>query len=637
MIWGDTRRHPLTNMTHTYHVLIIDDDLAQAEMVREFLGIAGYQHVDHTTDIQSAWQRLGEQSYDIILLDYRLPDGTGLELLEQLSRRGQHIPVVMVTGQGNERIAVQAIQHGAADYLLKSGDYLITLPALIHKTIQAHQLKLSIERTQEQIRYQATLLNNVRDAIVVWDLAGRITYWNPAAEMLFGCNADERLGQPVASVYLSVFKPPITAPKEGETGGAHIVRQFQGPLGKTLWVSSRVTPLLDHNQPERPLGYMDVSHDITRSIEAEQALRDSEARYRAIVEDYQTELICRYKPNGTLTFANEVYCRYFGKTRDELLGMNFLYFIPESERPKLVQHLSTFSQAKPVGALEHQINLPGQGLRWLQRTDRAIFDDSGKIFEFQSVGRDITDRKRLEAQIQAAQTHLVHAARLATIGEVASGVAHQIYNPLTTIIADAQILLRQLPASQPGRESAEAIEQAGWRLQKVVQRLLEFTRPETQALSLLSVNETVQRALSLVHASIESIGGQLEAQLGEGLPQVRGNAQQLESLWVNLLLLARDAIAVQMTNDHQPAIRVITRAQTLAEVRVEVWDNGRPIPAEQRATIFEPNFVGPTSGRGTGMELSICREIVRQHGGQIAAKSTSDHDTIIFVTLPAEA
>jgi PAS domain S-box-containing protein len=531
---------------------------------------------------------------------------------------------------------VQAILHGAADYLLKSGDYIITLPALIHKTVQANQLKLSIQRTQEQIRYQATLLNNVRDAIVVWDLTGRITYWNPSAEALFDCPAEERLGQPVASVYLSIFNPPVALPKEGDTAGTHVVRQLQVQDGKTIWVSSRVTTLRDDTLPERPLGYMDVSHDITRSIEAERALRESEARYRAIVEDYQTELICRFKPNGMLTFANAVYCSYFGKTREELLGMNFLYFIPENERPKLIQHLSAFGPVKPVGTLEHQINLPGQGLRWLQRTDRAIFDDRGRIFEFQSVGRDITDRKRLEAQIQAAQAQLVHAARMATIGEIASGVAHQIYNPLTTIIADAQILLRQLPAKQPGRESAEAIEQAGWRLQSVVQRLMEFSRPATESLSSLSVNETIQSALSLVHASIESIGGQLEAQLGEDLPPIRGNAQQLENLWVNLLLLARDAVAVQMSDAKIPAIRVISGAETPAEIIVEIRDNGRPIPAEHLDTIFEPNFIGPTSGRGTGMELSICREIVRQHSGQIRAKSTDGHDTIILVSLPAE-
>ena len=380
---------------------------------------------------------------------------------------------------------------------------------------------------------------------------------------------------------------------------------------------------------------MDVSHDITRRVEAEQALRESEARYRAIVEDYQTELICRFKPNGMLTFANEVYCRYFGKSRDELIGMNFLYFIPDDERPKLIHHLSAFNLARPVATLEHQVSLPGQSIRWLQRTDRAIFDDRGRIFEFQSVSRDITDRVNLEAQIQAAQAHLVHAARMATIGEVASGVAHQIYNPLTTIIADAQILLRQLPARQPGRDSAEAIEQAGWRLQQVVQRLLEFSRPATEALSPLSVNVTIQRALNLVHASIESIGGQLESCLSDELPLVRGNAQQLESLWVNLLLLARDAVAVQVANEHQPLIQVISRTETPAEVVVEIRDNGRPIHADQLATVFEPNFVGPTGSRGTGMELSICREIVRQHGGRITAESSADHDTIILVSLPA--
>jgi two-component system cell cycle sensor histidine kinase/response regulator CckA len=621
-------------MADTYRVLIIDDDLAQAEMVSEFLKIAGYQQVDHTSDLQGAWQRLNEQPFDIILLDYRLPDGTGLELLEQLSRHGRQIPVVMVTGQGNERIAAQAIQHGAADYLLKSGDYLITLPALIHKTVQAHQLKLSIQHTQEQIRYQATLLNNVRDAIVVWDLSGQITYWNRAAEVLFSCDARERLGQPVANVYLSIFKPPIAIPKQDETGAAHVVRQFQVQDGKTVWVSSHVTPLYSGSPHERPLGYMDVTHDITRRVEAEQALRESEARYRAIVEDYQTELICRFKPNGMLTFANEVYCRYFGKSRDELIGMNFLYFIPEDERPKLIHHLSAFNPSRPVATLEHQTNLPGQGTRWLQRTDRAIFDDRGRIFEFQSVSRDITDRVNLEAQIQAAQAHLVHAARMATIGEVASGVAHQIYNPLTTIIADAQILLRQLPARQPGRDSAEAIEQAGWRLQQVVQRLLEFSRPATEALSPLSVNVTIQRALSLVHASIESIGGKLESSLSDELPLVRGNSQQLENLWVNLLLLARDAMALQVSNDHQPMIQVISRLETPAEIVVEIRDNGRPIDANQLASVFEPNFSGPTGGRGTGMELSICREIVRQHGGQITAETNPDHDTIILVSLP---
>lgn len=634
----------ILGMGYNYRLLIVDDDLAQAEMVSEFLRISGYTHIDHAADVRSAWQRLAQsttagQPYDILLLDYKLPDGTGLDILDELQQRGYQIPVVMITGQGTERVAVQAIQHGAADYLLKGGEYLITLPALIHKTIQSHQLKLSVERTQEQIRYQALLLNNVRDAVVVWDLSGLITYWNPAAVALFGWSAEERLGRPVAQIYLSAFTPAITLPRDGDVASPHTVRQHTAREGKRIWVSSHVTALRDAGQENRLLGYMDVSHDITRRVEAEQALRESEARYRAIVEDYQTELICRFKPNGALTFANEVYCRYFGKSRDELLGMNLLYYVPENERPRLIQHLSAFSPSHAVATLEHQVSLPEHGLRWLQRTDRAIFDERGRLFEFQSVARDITDRKSMEAQIHAAQAHLVQAARMATIGEIASGVAHQIYNPLTTIIADAQILLRSLREDEAARESAEAIEQAGWRLQQVVQRLMEFSRPASETHTRISVNETIHSALSLVHASIEAIGCRLERRLADGLPQVMGNPRQLESLWVNLLLLARDAVEAQ-GGGKERLIRILSQEDARGAVCVEVRDNGCPIPPEQFATIFEPNFVGPTSGRGTGMELSICREIARQHGGQITAESAlagaPGGETVFLVTLPVE-
>jgi len=618
-------------MSDTCRVLIVDDDSAQVEMIREFLHISGLLDVDNAADIRSMWQCLKSRPYDIVLLDFKLPDGNGLDVLEQMPVRGYSLPVVMVTGQGNERVAVQSIQRGAADYLLKSGEYMVTLPALIRKTVSAHELKLSVERTLEQIRYQALLLNNVRDAIVVWDMPGNITYWNPAASALFGWSEEERLGRPVSQFYLSAFSPPIAPPSEGDTTG-HFVRKYVNRENKTIWVSSRITTLRDAEEQNRLIGYMDVSHDITRRVEAEQALRESEARYRAIVEDYQTELICRFQPNGTLTFANEVYCRYFGKARDELLGMNFLFYIPETERHKLVQHLTSFSPDKPVVTLEHQVNVPDQGMRWLQRTDRAIFDDRGRIFEFQSVGRDITDRKRMEAQILAAQAHLVQAARMATIGEMASGVAHQIYNPLTTIIADAQILLRRLPADQPGRDSAEAIEQAGWRLQQVVQRLMEFSRPAAEVLSLLLVNETLQSAVSLVSPQIEAAGCQMESFLSDGMPPVRGNPRQLESLWVNLLLLAKDAVI----DDREHTIRIQSNASPSGMVVVEIRDNGRPIPADQLATIFEPNFIGPAGGRGTGMELSICREIVRQHGGQITAESAIDRDTIFRITLPVE-
>lgn len=618
-------------MNEERRILIVEDDHAHAEMVMEFLRLSGYMHMDWAGNIHSLWTYLDQSSYDIVLLDYRLPDGTGLDVLEQMQAQGYQVPVVMVTGQGNERVAVQAIQRGAADYLLKSGDYLITLPSLIHKTIQAHQLQLSIEKSSDQVRYQATLLDNVQDAIVVWDLDGIITYWNPSATALFGWHAEERLGRPVSQVYLTAFSPTIKQPQSTGLQADHIIRRCQNRDGKTIWVSSLVSELRDREAKERLIGYMDICHDITPRVRAEQALRESEMRYGAIVEDFQTELICRFKPDGTLTFVNEVFCHYFGKTRQELLTKNLLDFIPKSEHPRIISHLASFGPEINALSIEHKV-ITNQGFRWIYRTDRAIFGEEGQILEFQSVGRDISDRKGMEAQIRAAQTHLVQAARMATIGEISSGVAHQIYNPLTTIIADAQILLRKLPTHQPGRDSAEAIEQAGWRLQKVVQRLMEFSRPPTDTLGSLDVNKSIRQALSLVGAQIEAVGCRLKINLVDNLPKVRGNARQLEDLWVNLLLLARDASSDGQSHN----IRINSRIGPKNTVIVEICDDGEPIPPNKLPTIFEPDFVGPAGSRGTGLELSICREIVRQHRGKITAESSPEHDTIFRVVLPSE-
>lgn len=628
-----TQQANYRQMTENARILIVDDDPKQVEMVRKFLHHSGFSNVVSASSIRNLIRRLQVEQFDIVLLDYRLPDGNGLDALDQIKALGLLVPVVMVTAQGDERLAVQAMQRGAIDYLLKSGDYLVTLPSLIRKSIEANELQLSIQRSLEKIRYQALLLNNVRDAVVVWDMAGMITYWNPAAERLYGWSAQEKVGLPVAESYMTLFNPPIRVLGPEQTTGRYIERQYQTRSGTTIWVSSRLAVLRDASAGNRLIGYMDVAHDITRDKQAEQELRESEARYRAIVEDYQTEIICRFRPDGQLTFVNEVFCQYIGKGREQLLQDNLFAFLSESDCEKMKQHLSGFNLHHPVATIEHQINLPDGKIRWLQRTDRAIFDPTGSISEFQTVGRDITDRKLMQAQIQVAQTHLIQAARLATLGELASGVAHQINNPLTTIIADAQLLLREFTPDQPGRESADAIMEAGWRVQQVVQRLLEFSRPVVDALSTLSVNETIERAISLVGAQIAAAGVKLNIDLADDLPNVRGNARQLVDLWVNLLLLARDAVA--NSADHRVEIR--SRLDGNAQIVVDVQDDGEPIPVDQIEIIFEPNFIGPTINRGTGLELSICREIVRQHAGAITTMSTPEQETIFRVSLPVDS
>ncbi|NLG74344.1 MAG: response regulator [Chloroflexi bacterium] len=491
-------------METSYHILVVDDDRTLAEMLIEFLRISGFPNTDHAWNLKEMWERFASSTYDLVILDYLLPDGTGLDALQLIQERGIEVAVIMATGQGDERVAAQAIQRGAADYLVKNTSYLSSVQTLIPKTIRNFRLQQSVQRSLEQIRYQAMLLNNVRDAIVVWDLDGRITYWNPAAEQLYGWSQEEQLGRCAQEAYLDIFSPPLTLNGRADILGRYIELCCQPKDQQTKWISVCITALYRDPLEESPMGYMAVSHDIT-------------------------------------------------------------------------------------------------------------------------------ERKKKEAQIRAAQTQLTQVARLTTIGEMASGVAHQINNPLTTIIADTQLLLKELPVDHPARESAEAIEQAGWRVHETVQRLLEFSRPAEATSEILNINTTIQHALQLIGAQIEAAGIKIVTELDEDIPSLRGNSRQLEDLWVNLLLLARDAC------HSQPDACIHIRSRAAGNtLHVEVQDNGKLIPEELLDTIFEPDFVGSSSGRGTGMELSICREIVRQHGGQIAVESRIEHGTTFGVTFNTE-
>jgi PAS domain S-box-containing protein len=141
--------------------------------------------------------------------------------------------------------------------------------------------------------------------------------------------------------------------------------------------------------------------ELRKRIEAEEILRKSEENYRAVVED-QTELICRFLPDKTLTFVNTAYCRHFGLKRNELIGSSFLRLIPESEHEYVESHFASLSIENPVAMHEHQVIAPNGEIHWQQSTNRAIFDDEERIIEFQSVGRDITDRKRAEEALRQA-------------------------------------------------------------------------------------------------------------------------------------------------------------------------------------------------------------------------------------------
>ena len=364
---------------------------------------------------------------------------------------------------------------------------------------------------------------------------------------------------------------------------------------------------------------------VKQHAQAAAALQESQEQYRSVVED-QTELICRLLPDGTYTFVNGAYCRYFGRTPEELLGRTFWQFLPEADRVATRKFLDSLSPDRPVATHEHQVLGPNGDIRWHQWTNRGTYDADGRLIGYQAVGRDVTDRKHAEEEHGLLEAHrrVEEALREADHrkDEFLAMLGHELRNPLAPIGMAAEILRTRAASDETIVWVHDVIARQVGHLTRLVDDLLDVSRITRGKINLnwapLDLRRVITQAVETSRPLLVDRKHKLAIDLPDDALPVRGDDVRLAQVVSNLLnnaakyTEAGGRIAVSAQRDGARAI-------------VRVVDDGIGIPANMLEHVFEMftqvQTPGDRSQGGLGIGLTLVRRLIEMHDGMIEAHS----------------
>jgi PAS domain S-box-containing protein len=517
---------------------------------------------------------------------------------------------------------------------------------------------------QSERKYRR-LLEQFRGDYIIYtrDSRGLITYVSPSVEALLGYPRDEVVGRNWRDVLVTPAAAPPPAPQiRGDQDAANpltvVVVEVQrrdgqrrvfeiqewstfGVDGSCVAMEGIAKDITDSQNAEAEVRRLKEDLERRVALRTEELLRTnedlraSEARYRHVV-DTQAEFIVRWTPDGLRTFVNEPYCRFLGRPMSEVIGSTLMPTIHPDDLHLVDEFLAGLSPADSPSAVRL---LSADGTyRWTQWTSQVYFDESGQPTEFQSVGRDVTDLKTAEDLLRQKEAHLAHLSRLATMGEMVAGIAHELSQPLHAAKTFAEASRRHLESGRAGSlgsaiECSREISAAIVRTVEIIRRLRDFTKSRRVNMESLDLNEVVAGAVKLMAYETRSARVRVRLEMSDGLAPVNGDRIQLEQVCVNLLKNACEALAGVPVGKRR--LQITTTARD-GRVCLAIKDSGVGLEGADATRIFDAFY--STKPEGMGMGLSLCKSIAEAHHMQIEFSANSDQPGMTFhVSLPAKA
>ena len=524
---------------------------------------------------------------------------------------------------GKELITQFRLKTASDDYrwfeefsnVVKETNDVVLLHGVLRDITERRRAEEALELQRAHFRQ---LFENSPDAIVMLDPDDRVVQANKGFETLFGYAAKEITGRPINKLVV-----PEDHIEEGSTLSQTVLH---GRVVREELVRKRKDgSLIDVSGISYPIRFGDelvgiyvIYSDITERKKMEKALKQAAKEWRETFDSI-TDDISIHSKDCRLRRVNMAFADTFRMEPCQLIGKHCHELMHGTKEPvPACPHRETLQTGKPARA---EFFEPTLGIH-LELTTSPIFDERGEITGTVHITRDITERKRQSEQLMMTD-------RLVSIGELASGAAHELNNPLTSVIGFSQLLMeRDVPDDI--REDVSIIYSQAQRAAEVVKNLLTFARKHTPVKQLNQINRIIEDVLSLRAYEHKVNNIEVKRRLAPDLPEIMVDYFQMQQVFVNIIINAE----YFMKEEHNGGTLTVTTKRQNDTVVVSIANDGPGISEECLGQIFNPFFTTKEVGKGTGLGLSICHGIVTEHGGKIYAESETGEGATFVVELP---